>query len=406
MNLPEALSRKPTVKMAMSSRLKTRTSASSMDGPVSNAEAVIGKSGSDGINADKTKMSSNSLSPKFLSDEAKGILQKSAMCSKLSEDQIDYFLQVVERTKLDPYAGQIRPDIRMTKNAHGEKEPTLLIITTLAGLRTIGERSGQHDGESPIEWCDAEGEWKDVWLNKEPPLAARASVYRKDRNRPQTEIARWDAYVQLQWDQKGNAVPNRFWERMGSLMIGKCARAAAYRGAYPDPCSGLYITEEIGAELDPDSEEAIEAEMIRRARDEKAYWAAEREKGNLPIDEQQRRDGIFPRSEQPAPVQPNAVHPLEVTSIPTRVDKADWQSFVIRRIELFKGRSVGSLNATELQGMGSWMAKVEKSWPSLDEDMKAHYKAIKARMDYERETVALADGLDFSTPVKSDEWRP
>jgi hypothetical protein len=248
------------------------------------------------------------------------------------------------------------------------------------------------------------GGWQEVWLQDTPPAAARASVFRKDRPRPQTAVVRWDAFVVLVFDKQGNLVPGPFWKKMGSHMLAKCALAAAYRGAFPNQCSGLYISEEIGAELDPDSEEAIEAEMIRRARDEKAYWDKEREKGNLPIDEVQRNAGIFPRNEQPK-VQQSAVH--EPPAPPTNSGQTnDWQSFVIRRIELFKGRPVGSLNAVELQGMASWMMKVEKSWPGLDEDMKAHYKAIKARMDYERETVALADGLDFSTSVKSDEWRP
>jgi hypothetical protein len=221
--------------------------------------------------------------------------------------------------------------------------------------------------------------------------------------------------VVLVFDKAGNLVPGPFWKKMGSHMLGKCALAAAYRGAFPNQCSGLYISEEIGAELDPDSEEAIEAEMIRRARDEKAYWEAEHAKGNLDISTAQRQQGIFPRNEQPAPVQPTAVQQQpDLGPAPMRVGKADdWQLFVIRRIELFKGRTVGSLNPAELQGMVNWMAKVEKAWPALDEDLKAHYKAIKARMDYEREAVVLADealaranGLDFSTPVKSDEWRP
>lgn len=350
----------------------------------------------------------------FLSDEAKDILRKSAMCSKLSKDQSDYFLQVVERTRLDPYVGQIRPDVRMTKNANSEKEPTLLIITTLAGLRTIGERSGQHDGESPIEWCDAEGNWKDVWLNKEPPLAARASVYRKDRNRPQTEIARWDAFVQLRWDKHGNAVPNPFWERMSSLMIGKCARAAAYRGAYPDQCSGLYISEELQDVLDSDSEEAIEAEMIRRARNEKEYWEKEKAKGNFPIDEVQRQErersqraqttqghngpgldlGVLPTLPETtaAPPLPRMTTPTAPTPPPP---EPDWQHFVIQRIEALRGRAVGSLTAGEVQGLSGLLGRMAESWGGLDADLKAHYMAIRERILYDQAHPQTAS-LEFS----------
>lgn len=354
----------------------------------------------------------------FLSEEQREILRKSALCSKLNSDQLEYFFEVVERTKLDPFTGQIRPDVRKSKDEDGNKVPQLIIITTLQGLRGIGDRSGQLDGESPPEWCGADGQWLDVWLLSDPPVAARASVYRKDRPRPQTATVRWDAFVQLVYDRQGNAVPGPFWRRMGSWMLAKCALAAGFRGAFPNQCSGLYISEEVGGELDPDSEEAIEAEMIRRANAEKQYWDAEREKGNLPIDELQKQQNLRDAREHThyipgPPVQQNAVHPLEHTIMPppneprsTTLVPGDWQNFVIRRIQLFKGRTVGSLTPGELQGAGSWMAQVEKSWSNIDEDLRAHYKAIKARLDYEREATALADGLDFSTPGKNDDWRP
>lgn len=333
----------------------------------------------------------------FLSPEQREILKKSPLCSKLTDDWLDYFFEVVERTKLDPFTGQIRPDVRKAKDDEGNKVPQLIIITTLQGLRGIGDRSGQLDGESAPEWCDADGNWKDVWLGSDPPTAARVSVYRKDRPRPQVAIVRWDAFVVQNYDKNGKLVPGPFWKKMGSWMLAKCGLAAAYRGAFPNQCSGLYISEELAPELDPDSEEAIEAEMIRKARDEKAYWDAEREKGNVSIDEQQRNAGIFPRSVN---AQQSAVHE------PTPFNKGDWENFLIHRIQLFKGRTVGSLTAGELQGANGWMAQIEKSWSNIDDDLKAHYKAIKARLDYEREATALADGLDFSTPVKNDEWRP
>lgn len=341
----------------------------------------------------------------FLSEEQREILRKSALCSKLNSDQTEYFFEVIERTRLDPFTGQIRADIRNAKNEDGQKVPTLIIITTLQGLRGIGDRSGQLDGESAPEWCDADGNWKDVWLSSDPPAAARASVYRKDRPRPQTATVRWDAFCQLTYDRNGNAVPGPFWKRMGSHMLAKCALAAGYRGAFPNQCSGLYISEELGGELDADSEEAIEAEMIRRANAEKQYWDKEREKGNLPIDEVQKQQNLRDAREHThyipgPPVQQSAVREL------TPFNKADWQNFVIRRIQLFKGRTVGSLTPGELQGAGNWMAQIEKSWSNIDDDLKAHYKAIKARLDYEREASALADGLDFSTPGKNDEWRP
>lgn len=320
----------------------------------------------------------------FLTADQREILKKSALCQKLNDDQSAYFFEVVERTRLDPFIGQIRPDVRSSKNAEGVREPTLLIITTLQGLRTIGERTGQHDGEAPWEWCDGEGNWHEVWLSQEPPVAARASVFRKDRPRPQTQVVLWTAMVQLVYDKKGDAVPNPFWRRMGPHMLGKCAQAGAYRGAYPDQCSRLYITEEIAETLDPDSEEAIEAEMIRRARGDKQYWDAERTKGHLPIDEQQRLEKQQALQHPPPGAGPRRIDVPElsvVNSASSEDPEGAWKKFVIRRIQLFAGRTVGSLTSAEIRGFKSWLERAKASWVQLDDDLRAHHDALKARYD-------------------------
>jgi phage recombination protein Bet len=351
--------------------------------------------------------------PPFLSPEQKELLRKSAICSKLSDDQFGYFCLIVERTRLDPFLGQIRPDIRKSRNDEtGQKEPTLLIITTLQGLRATGERTGKLDGESPVEWCGINGEWHDVWTPEEPPAAAKASVYRKDRSHPYTVVVRWDAFVQLVYGKNGQKIPGPFWERMGSHMLGKCSLAGAYRAAFPDPCTGLYIHEELqGEELNPDSEEAIEAEMLRRAQAEKEYWDDQRKKGILPIDEQQRlereKNGHAPAVPKPAPMGLEAPAkdpppPSKEPSPPTnRIDapSTDWRDFVITRFNLFKGRRVDSLTEGELQGMGPIMSKIEEKWASVDEDFKAHYNAIKSRIEHDQaeELQALSEGLDFAT---------
>jgi len=363
----------------------------------------------------------------FLPEETRQILRKSALCSKLSDDQAAYFFEVCERTKLDPFTGMIRPDIRKRKLEDGSYEPVMLIITTLQGLRGIGDRSGLLDGESEIEWTGVNGEWHNAWLPKEPPIAARASIYRKDRTHPQTEIVRWDAFCQFVYNKKGEPVPNAFWDRMGSHMLGKCARAAGYRGAFPNLCSNLYITEEIHEELDKDSEEAIEAEMTRRARADKTYWEEENKKGNFSIDQQQQREkgeiasmGTSPKltdrkvaqtektgaelfagartAPLPAPLPSEATTlPSEETTSPTNlIDMGGWQNFVITRIQLFKGRTVASLTKNEMDGLQGLMEKLKASWGGLDEDFKNHFNAIQARMDddYQKELDKMAAG-DF-----------
>jgi len=357
----------------------------------------------------------NGEPPTFLTGPQREILRKSALCASLTDDQCQYFFEVVERTKLDPFTGQIRPDVRNKRNDDGTKTPSLLIITTLQGLRTIGDRTGQHDGESAPEWCDAEGNWSEVWLPEAPPNAARASVFRKDRPRPQISTVRWDAFVQVVFNKQGKLEPNPFWKKMGSHMLAKCALAGAYRGAYPNQCSGLYISEELGAVIDEDSEEAIEAEMVRRARAEHEHWESERAKGNLDIAAQQRADGVSPRPNErqeaisqaelrmpdpsPAPIAPSDPGPTGASRTPAQdTPSPAFYDFVITRINFFKGRTVGSLSATEMEGIKPFLAKMKESYASLDKELQAHYRALRERIEADAMASldALASQMDFT----------
>lgn len=359
----------------------------------------------------------------FLSQEQRDILAKSALCEKLDENQKAYFFEVVERTRLDPFVGQIRPDVRKKTEEDGTKTPTLIIITTLQGLRVIADRTGQLDGEDAPEWCGSDGQWMDVWLADDPPKAARASVHRKDRPRAQTQICRWDAFVQLKFGQGGNKIPNPFWQRMGSHMLGKCSLAGCYRGAFPNQCSGLYISEELSETLDPDSEEAIESEMIFRARREKAYWDEQATKGNYPIDVQQRMErerlqqpnGPLPSSVIGGPVLPTellpkASAPPSAPPAPTTPRPAppptpvpppppeDWRNFVITRLTAFQGRTVGSLTGPEINGFEDWLKKVATSWGAIDADLKNHFLALRERLAFEKAhpEQEQTDQMDFS----------
>jgi phage recombination protein Bet len=395
----------------------------------------------------------------FLTPEQRQILKKSALCAKLDDNQCTYFFEVVERTKLDPFTGQIRPDVRMNKTGERDergqdiKAPSLLIIVTLQGLRVVADRTGEMKGEDPWKWCGEDGEWKEVWLLKEMPVAARAVTHREGRI-PQIAVVRFDAVSQSTYDKHGNIVPTSFWKKMGSHMVAKCAQAASIRGAFPNQCSGLYIAEEVAEVLDEDSEQAIEAEMIRRSRAEKEYWEKEAEKGNYPVGKEfaathpriigdqvpmesetktvtEKMDARteaakpepkkeVPKRRQPAPVPVTASQedllgptagaqvptdkreaPIPTNITPIKIDGQPWAGFVLTRIELFKGRTVGDLTAIEMKGLEPWLVKVEQAWANLDEDFKAHYKALKERAnyDYQRQLETLADGLDFGTPA-------
>lgn len=147
------------------------------------------------------------------------------MCADASDAELGFFAQVASHQGLDPFAGEIIAQMRWNKKI-GRK--VIVIQPTVAGLRTIGERTGLYGGQSAPEWCGPDGAWKDVWLEAGPPAAARVRVYRKDWPEPATGIATYASYVQL--DAGGQ--PQAQWAAGPDYMLWKCAEAAALKRAF------------------------------------------------------------------------------------------------------------------------------------------------------------------------------
>ena len=137
------------------------------------------------------------------------------------------FFHQAQRTGLDPFARQIYMISRGGK---------FTIQASIDGLRIVAQRSGKYAGQTQTEWCGEDGIWRDVWLSKEFPLAARVGVHHADFNEPLYAIAKWDSY----------SVPNNpIWKKMPDLMLAKCAESLALRKAFPNDLSGIYTAEEM-----------------------------------------------------------------------------------------------------------------------------------------------------------------
>jgi phage recombination protein Bet len=144
-----------------------------------------------------------------------------------TDNELKLFLYQCERTGLDPLAKQIYSIKR------GGKMTTQIGID---GARLVAQRTGRYAGQDGPYWCGEDGVWRDVWLTKDKPRAAKVNVYLLGVERGTPGVAHWDEYGQAD---------SPMWKKMPALMLAKCAEMLALRKAFPQELSGLYAAEEM-----------------------------------------------------------------------------------------------------------------------------------------------------------------
>ena len=142
-----------------------------------------------------------------------------------TQDELKLFAYACQRTGLDPFSRQIYAIKRSNK---------LTIMTSIDGLRSIAERTGELDGSS-TEWCGDDGIWADVWLGNKPPAAAKTTIWRKGCTHPFVGTALFRDYNASQG----------MWNKMPAAMIAKCSESLALRKSFPHNLSGLYSSDEM-----------------------------------------------------------------------------------------------------------------------------------------------------------------
>jgi phage recombination protein Bet len=155
-------------------------------------------------------------------------LLKTTIAKDTTDDQFSLFIEVAERTGLNPFARQLYAIVRNGK---------MTIQTGIDGYRLIAQRTGEYTGQRGPQWCGKDGVWREVWLEQEAPAAARVGVMRAGFVEPVWGVATYKSYHQ-------DNSPT--WRSMPDVMIAKCAEALALRKAFPQELSGLYADEELG----------------------------------------------------------------------------------------------------------------------------------------------------------------
>lgn len=152
---------------------------------------------------------------------------KTTIAYDLNDSEFKLFLFECSRRGVHPLSRLIHPVKRQGK---------VTFQSSIDYLRARAESSGRYNGQ------DAP-----VYAYKDPArgpvngniLSATVTVYRKGIERGIAATAFFDEYKP--------APPNDFmWNKMGHVMIAKCAEALALRKGFPEELQGLYAREEMG----------------------------------------------------------------------------------------------------------------------------------------------------------------
>lgn len=192
-----------------------------------------------------SELSLNESQTKFTSEQLDVL--RSMGVDGASDGELALFFNYAQKTGLDPFSNQIYMIGRKSK-VNNEFVTKYTIQVGIDGLRTIAHRTADRRhmtiSEGEQLWCDAKGEWHDVWIMNIPPVAAKYTIYCNDSKF--TGIALYNEYAGTRMDYKtGKKVLTQMWETKSAHMLMKCAEALALRKAFPMETAGLYTTEEM-----------------------------------------------------------------------------------------------------------------------------------------------------------------
>lgn len=182
-------------------------------------------------------------------NQKKTDLLKRHFGKELSQEELDLFGCICEKTGLDPFLKQIYPVKRKAKQQDGSYRENMVVQVGVDGLRLIAERSGRYAPGRETSY---------VYDNQKKIISATSYIKKMTPDGQWHEVSATAFMEEYQPKYGGN-----FWEKMPHLMIGKCAESLAIRKAFPAETSKLYTHEEMQqAEIEPPVTIETDEEMI------------------------------------------------------------------------------------------------------------------------------------------------
>jgi len=226
--------------------------------------------------------SSGSMQIEWYANPEKIALLKRTYAKGCTDDEFELFMAVASQSGLNPFARQI---YAIKRYDHQTKSEVMTPQVSIEGLRLTAERCAAYQGQTAPEWCGKDGEWKDIWLDSDPPAGARVGVYREDRRDPIWGVVLYSEVCQ----RKKDGSPTKFWKDAPANQLSKCAEAAAIRRAFPQYAGKLYIDDEMPAV-------EVEAEIVEEPRNKWVDAGPKPKQESIEMGTPAQRKGLYAKT--------------------------------------------------------------------------------------------------------------
>lgn len=184
------------------------------------------------------------------------LIKKTIMDESASNDDLQLFGMICQRTGLDPFSRQIYAISRKVKNEETNSwEKKWSFQVSIDGFRSIADRTGLYAGSDDPIFDGNFNRYQMSSNGRKEPVTATVTVWKMINGQrcPFTATASWDEYVQT-FKSKGSNEEKvgGLWKKMPFLMLSKCAESLALRKAFPVQLAGLYTQDEMAQADDSD----------------------------------------------------------------------------------------------------------------------------------------------------------